>query len=157
MRKLAAALLAAMAAPATAIPPPLPPPDQFEFYVDGVTISCRLPQPAGPLTGCMLQYSLYLLSVRMHRQADGSFRYYATRNCLEPGPHTQGFEFANRDGTLTAASTLPGSTLERDLRALLEMRSKTECEAIANWPHQLTQIMPRLERAFVVYRSLAFQ
>lgn len=157
MNKIAAAVLAALAAPVAAIPPALPPPDQFEFAVDGVTIACRLPQTAGPLTGCMLQYSLYLLSVRMHRQADGSFRYYATRNCLEPGPHTQGFEFANRDGVLAANSTVAASSLEKDLRELLEMRSKPDCESIANWPHQISQIVPRLERAFVVYRSLAFQ
>lgn len=157
MKRLLAGMMAALAMPAGAIPPALPPADQFQFGVDGVVITCRLPQPGGALTGCMMQDSVYLLSISVQRRPDGSFRYDASRNCLEPGTHTQGFEFAHRNGVLKPTDTVGGSSLDRDLRALLEMRTKTECEAIANWPHQISQIVPRLERAYAVFRSLRFE
>ncbi len=157
MRRLLAAVFAALAIPAAAIPPALPPPDQFEFAVDGVGIRCRLPRPDGPLTGCMMQDSLYLLSISVQRRPDGAFRYDIGRTCLKPGPHTQGFEFAYRNGVLAPTDTVAGSIMERDLRALLEMQIKPECETLANWPHQISQIVPRLERAYAVFRSLRFE
>jgi len=157
MRPLLTLILAALAAPAASIPPALPPPDQFQFGIDGVTITCRLPRPGGPLTGCIMQDSLYLLSITVQRRPDGNFRYDVSRNCLQPGPHTQGFEFAYRNGMLAPGDTVAGSGLERDLRALLDMGTKPECEALANWPHQISQIVPRLERAFAVFRSLRFE
>lgn len=156
MRKLAAALLVSLAVPAAAIPPVLPPPDQLQFSVDGVWITCRLPTPEGSLTGCVMQDSLYLLSVTVQRMPGGDFRYDLSRNCLLPGPHTQGFEFAHRSGVLAPGAAVVGSGMERDLRALLELRIKPECEALANWPHQISQILPRLERAYAVFRSLRF-
>ena len=156
MRRLAAALLAAMAVPASAIPPPLPPPDQFRFDIDGVSITCRLAQPGGPLTACIMQDSAYLLSIGIQRLATGTYRYDAGRTCLLPGKHTQGFEFAYRSGVLAPGATVAGSALETDLRELLDMRIKPECETLANWPHQISQLIPRLDRAFAVFRSLRF-
>ena len=54
-------------------------------------------------------------------------------------------------------TSVAGSNLDRDLRELLEMRIKPECEALANWPHQISQLVPRLERAYAVFRSLRFE
>lgn len=156
MKRLAAFLIIG-AAPAAAIPPALPPPDQFDFTVDGVTIACRLPDPGGPLVGCMMQDSLYLLSAMVHRRADGSYYYSLSRNCLEPVPATQGYEFAYASGAIPVGQTLRGTSFEADLRRLAAMRIKPECETLANWPHQVEQILPRLERAFAVYRTLRFK
>ena len=147
----------ALSSSAVAIPPALPSPDQFEFSVEGVRITCRLPQAGGPLTGCMMQDSLYLLSLTMQRLPDGNYRYDVSRTCLEPGPHTQGFEFAHRNGVLAPSAAVAGSALERDLRTLLDMRIKRECEGLANWPHQISQLVPRYERAYAVFRSLRFE
>lgn len=154
MKRLFAAVLFALSAPAAAIPPALPPADTFRFDVDGVWITCRLPDPGTMLTGCLMQDSLYLLSITVQRIAEGAFRYDIGRTCLVPDKQTDGFEFAYRSGTLAPGDAISGSTMERDLRALLELRTKPECETLANWPHQISQLVPRLERAFAVYRSL---
>lgn len=156
MRHLAATLLLALAAPAVAIPPALPPQDQFQFSVDGVNITCRLPELGGPLTGCIMQDSVYLLAITVQRLSDGTHRYDLHRNCLVKGADMPSFDFAHRSGVLQAGKTVRGGDMERDLRALAVLRTDPRCEQLANWPHQVEQILPRLERAYAVFRSLRF-